>query len=370
MFISVKEYKSVFRALGYQFKISDCVVRNNELLALLIKAVGTEELEAEEEQKQWDPALRQKGVVQWNRKSKQWAVLVEGGLEPMLIGVSHEPASHIVSIEQYLSDFEPDEREEIGGMRSLILGSGSPYKDTPLGRFNASEGADGAFLRGAVTKLKTVDGYLYACGTLRSFGKRIGQGKWISYTQHFPTVDPSKGLRVGFNDFGAFSEYDIYLAGFRGDVWHFNGIKSRQIPIPTNIDLETICCAGNGEVYISGAKGMTFHGRGDRWERVENEEPYEDPVDLHFRDMVWYEKKVWATNDDGLWVIENNTIKEANVPDWVQDCSGNLSVGNGVLLLAGEGGAVFRENGEWHKILLFDEMEALLAAEEGGGASS
>ena len=28
--------------------------------------------------------------------------------------------------------------------------------------------------------------------------------------------------------------------------------------------------------------------------------------------------------------------------------------------------AVFRENGEWHKILLFDEMEALLEAEENG----
>jgi hypothetical protein len=39
-------------------------------------------------------------------------------------------------------------------------------------------------------------------------------------------------------------------------------------------------------------------------------------------------------------------------------------VGDGVLLLAGLYGAVFKENGQWHEIVLFNTMEKLLALEE------
>ncbi|MCL1792102.1 MAG: hypothetical protein FWG40_12325 [Peptococcaceae bacterium] len=314
----------------------------------------TEEDKAKYEENGWNFDLAPKGILTFVRddpEGDRWGWCYQSW-ETLIIGASLKPASHSVSIERTT----PYKRHE---HFTYVTGSGSDYEDEPL----ASK--KGSFVRGAVTHMKMIDGWLYACTGRRGLGKRLSKGKWKSFSECFPV--PEEGdYDKGFEDFDAFNESDIYLAGGKGDIWHFDGKKARQIPIPTNANLETVCCGGDGEVYVSGSKGMTFHGRGDRWEKVENEEPYEDPTTLPFRDMVWYEDKVWATNDFGLWVIENNIIKKADVPEWVFDCSGDLSVGDGVLLLSGRAGAVFRENGEWHKILLFDEMEALLEAEENG----
>ena len=261
-----------------------------------------------------------------------------------MIGASQKPAGHIVCAER-VATF-PSMAHKCN-----VSGSGPAYDDKPL---------EGGFVRGAIGHMKMIDGWLYTCTGNRGFGKRLGKGEWQSFSEHFPIAD-----NCGFNDFDAFNEQDIYLTGGKGDVWHFDGKKAHQIPIPTNIDFTAVCCGGDGEMYLSGGRGKIFRGRGDRWERVENEEPDKDPSTLRLQDLVWYEDKVWATNDYGLWVIENNIIKEADVPGWVEECAGDLSVGDGVLLLSGISGAVFRENGEWHKILLFKEMEELLAAEKG-----
>lgn len=354
MSITKDEYRRRFKADGLYYGFRDCVVRDRDIFVFIAEPELTEEDKAEYEEKDWSFDLAPKGIITFIRDDPvgdQWSGGFLSWITP-IVGASLKPASHSVSIERGPAYGRYENF-------NFVTGSGPAYEDEPLGDL----------LRGAVRHMKMIDGWLYVCTGNRGLGKRLGRGKWQSCNECFPK--PDKGdYNKGFADFDAFSESDIYLAGGRGDVWHFDGKKSRQIPIPTNIELKTVCCGGNGEVYISGEKGMTFHGRGDRWERVENEEPYEDPSTLPFRDMVWYEDKVWASNDYGLWVIENNTIKEADVPDWVGKCSGDLSVGDGVLLLSGYHGAVFRENGEWHKILLFNEMEALLAAEEDGGASS
>ena len=357
MLLSIDDYKGCFYEQGMQFYTRDCAVRNKNVFNFATEPV----MDSEQEEEYGD--LPPQGVITFSRDGNQWGASFLYGFEPVVLGASFKPTGHSVSIEPYDADLELDERT---GLRVFIAGSGQVFLDEPLATFDEQSGGEsGAFERGGISKLKIIDGWLYACGGNRGFGKRLGKGKWQSFTQFFPFDKNAPVEGYGFEDFDAFNEQDIYLVGGRGDVWQFDGKKARQIPIPTNVNLETVCCGDDGEVYISGAKGMTFHRRGDRWERVENEEPYEDSSNLPFRDMVWHEDKVWATNDDGLWVIENNVIKEADIPDWVRDCYGSLSTGDGVLLLAGEAGAVFRENGEWHKILLFGEMEALLKAEKG-----
>ena len=352
MSISTELYRDCFHEWDMRFYFVDCAVRDRNIFMFSTMPL----MDTEQMKRHGD--LPPQTIVGYIRNEGYWGVSFLQLWHKVVLGTSLNPLGHSVSIEPHQMNISPDDRK---GYRVFVTGSGEPYEDSPLKTYDReTKGADGAFERGTVEKLKMIDGWLYVCGGNRAFGKRLEKGKWESFTQCFPfEYNTGKG-GWGFADFDAFNEQDIYLAGGRGDVWHFDGKKARQIPIPTNVNLETVCCGGDGEVYISGSKGMTFHGRGDRWERVENEEPYEDPSNLSFRDMVWYEDKVWATNPNGLWVIENNTIKEADVPHWVRACKGTLSVGDGVLLLAGSQGAVFRENGEWHKILLFDEMEALL----------
>ena len=114
-----------------------------------------------------------------------------------------------------------------------------------------------------------------------------------------------------------------------------------------------VCCAGDGYVYIGGSHGATFKGRNDEWiclyegKKAENQLPN---MILGFKDMVWYEDRVWCTSDYGIWTIKNDKLEVADVPSFVKRCAGNLSTADGVLLVAGYGGASFLENGEWKLI--------------------
>ena len=67
-----------------------------------------------------------------------------------------------------------------------------------------------------------------------------------------------------------------------GNVWHFDGQTWRRLDFPCDIDLETVVCAGDGQVYISSEQGTTFKGRGARWQRI-----HEGSMSLPFKDMVW-----------------------------------------------------------------------------------
>lgn len=71
---------------------------------------------------------------------------------------------------------------------------------------------------------------------------------------------------------------------------------------------------------------------------------------IPFKDMVWYEDKVWCTSDYGLWVIENDAVIEADVDPEVKVRWGYLSADSGILLLGGYNGAAYKENGAWQVI--------------------
>ncbi len=251
--------------------------------------------------------------------------------------------------------------------RVYVTGSGSAYEDRPLLTFSREKGAQtqGAILRGSINRLKQLDGWLYGCGGGRTLFKRLDKGTWESLSQDIPRVlkeRPVGSSEEGFEDFDGRSESDIYAVGGYGDVWHFDGKGWRQIPFPANEPLQSVCCGGDGQVYISGYEGVTFVGRGDRWKKI-----FDGGISLGFRDMVWYEDRVWCTSDYGLWTIHEERVGVADVPPTVAACAGHLSVGDGVLLLAGYSGAAFREHGAWQQIISFHTMETLLDVQESEG---
>lgn len=136
------------------------------------------------------------------------------------------------------------------------------------------------------------------------------------------------------------------IAGGEGDVWRFDGRCWHMCPMPTNLLMESICCAGDGFVYIGLLGGGIVKGRENSWQVI-----HEAQMTLPFKDLVWYAGKVWATSDHGLWVIENDRVVEAEVPAEIKACSGNLSVGDGVMLLAGGYGAAVFDGKNWEVII-------------------
>ena len=201
--------------------------------------------------------------------------------------------------------------------------------------------------RGGVRKIRTIDGKVHASSGYRGLARREAHNQWVSLCD---TLDftPAKGAlpnEYGFDDFDAFDANDLYAVGGKGDVWRFGPKGWLQLDFPTNQRLETVCCAGDGTVYVGGPSGSVWRGRDDEWHQVRRGD-----MVLSFRDMVWYRDRVYCTSDYGLWQIQGDRFSEADVPDEVKVCSGNLDVADGVMLLAGVHGAAVLEGESWTRI--------------------
>ncbi len=351
MIITLEEYKKFLRRRFFR----DCAIRDRNMFVFVTEMIYTDEEVEEEEREGYNPSRRPKQIASLFRDQAvgtQWGWSNLQGWETTIIGTAQKPLNQSVSVEKFA--VFPTMRS-----RSYVTGSGPAYEDIPI--HSASSNEPNNWRRGAITRLKSIDGWLYACGGGRSFAKRLDRGSWQSFTQDIPQLPGTYSETLGaegFDDFDAYGENDIYAIGGHGDVWHFDGRHWQQIPFPSNEPLESICCGGDGNVYISGYEGITFMGRGNRWKKI-----HDGGISLGFRDMVWHDGKVWCTSDYGLWTIAGGRVRVADVPATVAACAGHLAVGDGVLLLAGLSGAAFMENGRWESIISFSAMEKLLKLE-------
>lgn len=156
---------------------------------------------------------------------------------------------------------------------------------------------------------------------------------------------------LGFSDFDAFSESDIYAAGGQGDVWHYDGSAWSQVAFPSNMWIRSVCCGQDGFVYIGAQSGSVFRGRGNEWKLI-----HRGDLSLPFKDMVWFNDRVYATNDYGLWEIQGESLTRIDEPIEITNCAGNLSVGDGVMLMAGAYGAALHDGQRWTRLFSLIEM--------------
>lgn len=201
--------------------------------------------------------------------------------------------------------------------------------------------------RGGVTKVKPLNGYLHGCAGFRSVFKRLGVNQW----QEVGPLPPAGSGDVGFKDFDGFSETDIYAAGGRGDVWHYDGQAWSRISFPTNMWLESVCCGQDGFVYIGAQAGTVYRGRGNEWKRI-----HKGDLSLPFKDMVWFGDRVYATNDYGLWEIQGEQVERSSQPIEITNCAGNLSVADGQMLMAGAYGAALHDGTSWTRLFSLIEL--------------
>ena len=199
-------------------------------------------------------------------------------------------------------------------------------------------------LVGATTNLRTVGARVYAAAMGRNLARREAAGKWTVISRDIPK-DRRNRHELGFNDVAGFDEHHLYAVGGAGDVWYSDGATWRRSAFPANHELTTVCCGEDGNVYIGGVAGVTFMGRQDSWKQI-----HDGDMSLPFKDMVWFQDRVWCTSDYGLWWIKEGDLMPADVPADVKVCSGYLSARDGVLVVAGHGGAAFLESGTWHVI--------------------
>lgn len=248
------------------------------------------------------------------------------GFSNIIAGVSETPKQQFVGVDRKGAVY--------------VLGGGDAEVEEPLKR-----SVDSGVKRGAITRLRVIDGVLYVAGTGRSVGYREGKNRWVSLTQGMSYSTETEWSTGGFKDIDGFSRSEIYCVGGHGDVWRYDGKNWTRLHFPSNIRLYSLCCADDGFVYVSGYGGTTFKGRNNQWTKI-----HDDTLTLPFKRMAWYRGKVWCTSDYGLWTIENDMLKAAEVGADVKVASGYLSVKGDTLLVGGYNGASYCHSGKWTSI--------------------
>lgn len=160
----------------------------------------------------------------------------------------------------------------------------------------------------SVMQVREIAGYAYMSGTLRTVFRRESPGKWkCLFGNDLAVRDEEKkqGRSLGFHDIDGFAADDIYACGGEGDLCHYDGRRWDVLDSPTNQDFLSLCCAGNGKVYVGGMKGTLVEGRGDEWKVVSQ------GGDKWIRSMAWFKDRLYLATDQGLCEYNDDRVRPA-----------------------------------------------------------
>ncbi|GGC25637.1 hypothetical protein [Pseudoduganella buxea] len=250
------------------FEIIDIAIREKDVIQLGLK----KQLSNEEASHLFDGQIPSRIVTYFPNRplGNHYGFQELAGMHYPRIGVSRSPfprPSGLISSMNGNGDVWP-----FGG------GNGPMEQISPAGLFPGTD------------RLKCLFGFTYSLGTGRRIFKRTGIGEWVSFNSGFPHTEPTTAQ--GFSDLDAFSEFDMYAVGGHGDVWHHDGTKWTQLGFPSNVRLETVTCAGDGNVYISGEGGSLWVGNKSTWKRI-----YKGSSSILWNDVLWFQDKLWLASD-------------------------------------------------------------------------
>ena len=150
----------------------------------------------------------------------------------------------------------------------------------------------------------------------------------------------------GFNDLDAFSESDMYAVGGHGDVWHFDGREWSQRGFPSNVQLGTVTCAGDGNVYISGEGGSLWVGRESTWKLI-----YKGGSSILWNDVLWFNDKLWLASDYQLRIWNGKALEPVTHEGRQVPICGNMDAHDGILVVASLECVMSFDGREWRTIV-------------------
>ncbi len=330
MQITKKEFQE--NLAGYS--IVDCCVRQAGIVYFLAQndaeAIEASVISQHTVQKRVIPFVTVEGG------GDRWSHTQLTGFETMCCGAARFPKAQFVGVD--------------GGGQVYVLGSGESDIQAKIPK--ALEGPR----RGGITRLRMIDGWLFVAGGYYSVGRRLGKDQWEGLCYDLPepkrsdagNVDRTDNMR--FQDIDGFSTEELYAVAGKGRVWRLKNKSWQRMAFPSNMYLHAVCCGGDGTVYIGAQSGAIFAGRDEQWEMIHG-----NTMSLPFQDMVWHADRLWCTSSYGIWVLEDGQLQPADVSPEIRVCAGHLSVGDGVMLMAGTHGAALHDGTGWK--LLFNRLE-------------
>ncbi len=201
-----------------------------------------------------------------------------------------------------------------------------------------------------VSRLVSLPSGLYALGSGRTIVRRLGIAQW-SEAADIPLPDSwltesSSSFNDGFSDMSEFNQQDVYAVGGIADLWHFDGESWQQLEFPAKEYLISVCCAGDGLVYIGTQSGALWCGRGNDWRcLIESSNPY------IMQNLHWFADQLWCAGGNGLAVVK---AAQLTTPAQLEDPKFDLTRGSlslsadGLHMLStGMNGASIFDGQEW-----------------------
>lgn len=305
------------------FNIVDCELKDRDTLYLLAREDYTQRAGWRDTQEPPAETALPKRVLALrlkNPEDKQWGHMQLTGMGISTCGMAVVPEEKLVVI-------------DMPGRAWAQVPGGTSFEAVipPI--------VDGGLKRGPVMRARSFGGPLMAATAGRQILVRQAPGHWEEFG---PAMPLGVSEDSGFEDFDKFPDGDLYAGGDAGDLWRHDGKSWHRCHSPTAMSISALCCAGDGQMYLA-AGDRIYRGIRDTWERLDSKAS----ITLPLRDLCWFEDKLWATNDHGVWIVEDGELVEADIPPELKLCAGNLAVRDGVLLLAGYGGAAFKRDGQW-----------------------
>jgi hypothetical protein len=223
----------------------------------------------------------------------------------------------------------------------LCVGSGDIHEE------NVIAGEDSPDKHGPMRGINNINGKAYAVGMNRQVYRRDAKDIWrcMHYSSETDNEEDDSEV-IGFEAIDGFSDDEIYTVGLGGEIWKYNGSVWQAVDSPTNLPLTCVICAGDGNVYACGRKGILLSGRDSSWNLIEH-----DVMEDDIWGMAWFKDELYLST---LWEVyklnKQFSLTPVNFGSDVPSSCFHLSESNGVLWSVGKKDIMSFDGNKWYRI--------------------
>jgi hypothetical protein len=193
-----------------------------------------------------------------------------------------------------------------------------------------------------ITKLATIENFVWDCGMDRLLLKREFNGVWNDYSA--PKSELNEGV-IGFTAIGNSIEHGIIAVGWKGEIWSFKNQKWKKQITETQENLNAISVEENGKIIVVGDNETIILGENNIWTKIKVLK------DINLQGVCHFKDEIFVCSDFEIFKLENNKLIPENRFDNgdLPKTTLNLFTGQNVVYSQGENDVFMYSDNNWKR---------------------